>query len=335
METEGKIIKLTADEISQLWAAYMNDSAAKCQLSHFLAKVKDDEIRPVIEHALELSKAHVATLADFFKKENYPIPYGFSLEEDVDENAPKLFSDTYVLNYLNQMGKIGLQGYSIAVSLAVRSDIYSYFAECLKESIDLLRIANNVLLSKGLYIKSPYLETPGNVDFIKKQNFLTGYFGERRPLTGLEISNLFANFKRNAIGAATLIGFSQVAKSKDVKQFFLRGKDIAEKHCEIFGSILREDDLPVPMSWDTEVTDSTTYTFSDKLMMFYTTSLTSLSIGYYGASIAGSLRRDIATQYVRLNHEIGLYSEDGANIMIKHGWLEEPPRALDRDELAK
>ncbi|WP_083838343.1 DUF3231 family protein [Lentibacillus jeotgali] len=28
------------------------------------------------------------------------------------------------------------------------------------------------------------------------------------------------------------------------------------------------------------------------------------------------------------------YAEDGTNIMIKHGWMEEPPWALDRDELA-
>ncbi|WP_462413724.1 hypothetical protein [Neobacillus sp. Marseille-QA0830] len=28
-----------------------------------------------------------------------------------------------------------------------------------------------------------------------------------------------------------------------------------------------------------------------------------------------------------------MYAEDGANIMIKHGWLEEPPQADDREEL--
>ncbi|WP_419158854.1 DUF3231 family protein [Rossellomorea sp. BNER] len=29
------------------------------------------------------------------------------------------------------------------------------------------------------------------------------------------------------------------------------------------------------------------------------------------------------------------YSEDGANIMIDNGWMEQPPLAADRDELAK
>ncbi|WP_155925690.1 DUF3231 family protein [Bacillus sp. UNC438CL73TsuS30] len=31
--------------------------------------------------------------------------------------------------------------------------------------------------------------------------------------------------------------------------------------------------------------------------------------------------------------EVALYVEDGANIMIKHGWMEEPPQAVDHDKL--
>ncbi|WP_163536272.1 hypothetical protein [Gracilibacillus sp. YIM 98692] len=48
-----------------------------------------------------------------------------------------------------------------------------------------------------------------------------------------------------------------------------------------------------------------------------------------------SPRRDLPVHYARLNHEIGLYSEDRANIMIKHVGMEEPPRAFDRGDLAK
>ena len=33
--------------------------------------------------------------------------------------------------------------------------------------------------------------------------------------------------------------------------------------------------------------------------------------------------------------EIQLYSEDGSIIMINNKWLEQPPLASDRDELAK
>lgn len=101
----------------------------------------------------------------------------------------------------------------------------------------------------------------------------------------------------------------------------------------MFGSLLNEESLPVPMTWDSEVTDNTSFVFSDRLIMFETTSLTASSIGYYGLALGGSMRRDISTHYTRLLAEIMKYAEDGANIMIDNGWLEEPPMAPNRDEL--
>ena len=335
MDIEGKTIKLTSAEITNLWTSYMNDKAAICQLKYFEAKCVDKDIKPLIEHALSISQSHITKITDIFNKETYPIPYGFNLEEDVDISAPRLYSDTFVLTYLEQMGKIGLNLYSGYLSYATRDDVYQFFSDCLAEGDGLLKQVNNTSLNKGLYIKSPYLPIPENVDFVKKQSFLTGYLGERRPLTGPEITNLYGNFQRNALGVSTIMGFSQVAKNRDVQQFFNRGKEIAKKHCKIFASVMSSSDIPAPTTWDTEVTDSTNYTFSDKLMMFHTTSLISLSIGYYGTSISTSPRRDMGVHYDRLLHEIMLYAEDGAEIMIKHGWMEEPPRALDRDELSK
>lgn len=335
-ERDSKKIKLTSAEQSQLWTSYINDSGAVCQLEFFLANVEDLDIKPIIELSLKISKDHLEKIEKIFNEEKFPIPYGYKIKEDVNISAPKLFSDSFVINYINQMSKIGLNGYSVALSIVTRNDIYYYFHECLIETTSLLKKSNEMLLSKGLYIHPPFIPYPEKIDFIKQQSFLTGFFGERRPLTGLEISNLYANFQRNVLGAATLIGFSQVTSSKEVKNYFIRGKEIAAKHNEIFSSILREDDIPVPMTWDTEISNSTDEsTFSDKIMMFFTTSLIAIGIGYYGTSLAVSPRRDLGIHYTRLTQEILLYAEDGTNIMIKNGWMEEPPRALDRDKLAK
>lgn len=326
-------IRLTSAELSQLWASYQNDSGSICILKHFLDTVEDDEIRPVLEHALQLSQGHIQKLTAIYTKENYPLPKGFSEDQDLNLNAPRLFTDNFMLQFMKQMAQISLNAYSVSKSLAVRSDIDQFYAQCLTEANQLDTMVKNVLLSKGLYVRSPYIPYPKKVDFVKKQNFLTGWFGERRPLLSLEITNLYANFQRNAIGMATLVGFSQAAKSKKVGQFFVRGKEIASKHNEIFGSILREDDLPVPMSSDTYVTESKVAPFSDSLMMFTVTGLIALGVGYYGTSISTSIRRDLTTHYDRIIQEILKYSEDGANILIDNGWLEEPPRASDRDEL--
>ncbi|MGY0694489.1 DUF3231 family protein [Virgibacillus sp. FSP13] len=333
MSTEQNI-KLTSAEISQLWTSYQNDSGSICMLKHFLQVVEDSEIRPIIEHALRLSQRHIQKLTTIFTKENYPLPKGFSESQDLNIDSSRLFTDNYMLQFIKQSAQISLSGYGVAKSLAVRSDVDEFYAQCLAEVNRLDTMTKNVLLSKGLYVRSPYIPYPNKVDFVKKQSFLTGWFGERRPLLSLEITNLFSNFQRNALGVATLTAFSQVAKSKKVAQFFIRGKEIATKQNEIFGSILREDDLPVPMGSDTYVTESKVAPLSDRLMMFTVTGLIALGIGYYGTSISTSLRRDLTTHYDRFIHEILKYSEDGANILIDNGWMEEPLQASDRDELS-
>ncbi|MFD1038919.1 DUF3231 family protein [Virgibacillus byunsanensis] len=171
---------------------------------------------------------------------------------------------------------------------------------------------------------------------MKKQSFLTGWFGDRRPLTALEVTNLFSNMQRNSLGCATLTGFNQVATSTEVKEFIKRGIDISKKHVNVFHSILEENDVPTPTGADSMVTDSATISpFSEKLMMFHIIGMNNLGIGFYAMSISTNLRRDLVTHYTRLSGEIGLYCEDGANIMIENGWTEEPPRMVDRDELAK
>ncbi|WP_281280629.1 DUF3231 family protein [Salibacterium salarium] len=335
MESPENNAQLTSTEITHLWMTYMNDSGAICHLEYELNIVEDEEIKQIIKYALEVSQSHIEQVTQIFNKENYPIPHGFKVEEDVDVTAPRLFSDTYILNTLSQLGKIGLNQYSVALPLVVRDDIYEFFSTCLRESDKLIKLTNDVLLSKGLYARSPYLPKLEKFDFVKKQSFLTGFFGEKRPLLGTEISNLYANFQRNALGSATMMGYSQVAKDSEVVEYLIRGKEIAQKHCEIFESYLKNNDLSTLPMLDSEVTDSTDYVYSDKKMMFYCSSLIALSIGYYGASMSMSPRRDIGLMYSRLVAEVVKYADDGAKLMIKNGWMEEPPRAIDREELAK
>ena len=47
-----------------------------------------------------------------------------------------------------------------------------------------------------------------------------------------------------------------------------------------------------------------------------------------------SQRRDLAIEYTRFMAEIGLFAEDGAQLLIKYGWIEQPPLADDRDKSA-
>lgn len=325
-------VRITSAEMANLWTSYQNDTMAICFINHCLAHVKDNDIREVLEYALHLSEQHIKTVTSIMKKENFPIPYGFT-EKDVDLSAPRLFSDTFYLYYIKNMAQLGENAYTVAHSNSSRADIRKVYTECSYSSAELLNRSTSLLQKKGLYVRPPYIPIPQQADFVQKQNFLTGWFGDRRPLSAIEIMNLFFNLQRNAIGCSLLMGFAQVAKSKKVQNYLVRGKDIATKHVEIFGSLLREDEIPAAQTWDTEATASTLAPFSDKLMMFHAAAMNSAGVGYYGASMGTSQRRDVASMYSRLLIEVAQYAEDGANIMIDNAWMEQPPTAVDRDAL--
>jgi hypothetical protein len=91
---------LTSSEIATTWSAYMNDSMAKCILGYFLTTVKDEEIQSVIQFAYNLAATHVEKLTKLFSNEQLPRPTGFS-SEDVNLNAPRLYTDMFMLSYLN------------------------------------------------------------------------------------------------------------------------------------------------------------------------------------------------------------------------------------------
>ncbi|MEK3889465.1 DUF3231 family protein [Bacillus sp. FSL K6-3431] len=327
-------IRLTAAEMSSLWTQFINDTLSVCVNTYFLEKVEDEEVRPVIESTLNLAKYNISVMSDIFIKEKFPIPMGFT-DQDVIPQAPKLFSDTFVLMYLREMSILAMAGSGAALGLVTRPDVVDFHKKVLKEGIGLQDQTRDLMLKQGTYVRPPYISVPDKVDFVEKQQFLAGFFGKKRTLTSVEITHLFLNIQTNSIGKVLMMGFAQTAKNEEVKQFLLRGGKIAQKHMEVFGSFLLKEDIPAPMSWDSAVSDSTANVFSDKLIMFHVSAMIAAGIGNYGMAIAASPRRDVGLKYASLIPEISFYAEDGANIMIKHGWMEEPPQADDHEALAK
>ena len=332
MKQNAKIL-LTSSEMASLWTAYMNDSKAYWIYKHFLQNTQDTDIRPVIELALQQSSDHLTKLAEFFKAENFDVPAGFS-DSDVNLLAPNLFFDPFQLVFIQSSSQMGMMSYGLSLANSSRNDVLTYYSECLRSSIDLFLMATHTLQSKGLLTRAPYYTSEYKVDFVKSQNFITGWFEQKRALSSLEVSNLAFNIQRNEIGRALVMGFSQVANDEKVRKYMLRGRDIAEKHISVFGEILKTSHLPTAMSWDMLPNDSTTPPFSEKLMMFHITELNAIGISNYGIALSTSARKDIQMAYIRLTAEIADYAEEGAKILIDKGWMEQPPLASDREKLA-
>lgn len=91
-------IRLTAAEMAGLWTQYLNDTLTLCMSTYFLEKVEDEEVRPIVEYVSNMVKRNISIMEEIFKKENFPIPLGFT-DQDVNPKAPRLFSDTFVSMY--------------------------------------------------------------------------------------------------------------------------------------------------------------------------------------------------------------------------------------------
>src|SRR5690554_2773249 len=78
-QTQHKVA-LTSAEVASMWQSYMNDTSAVCTIGSFLTQIEDEEIRSVLEYAMQISQAHVQKLKSFFIEEKIPVPQGFSAE---------------------------------------------------------------------------------------------------------------------------------------------------------------------------------------------------------------------------------------------------------------
>ncbi|KRG15235.1 hypothetical protein ACA30_08775 [Virgibacillus soli] len=332
----NKKIHLTSGEIASLWTGYMNDSMSKCILSFMLKYIEDPDIKPVVQYAYDISSNHLEQLVTIFENEQYAIPNGFS-EQDVNTSAPWLFTDLFCLTYVNHMAKVGMLAYSGFVSMSYREDICHYFSQGLSEINHLYTESLKIALSKGVSARHPYIEVPKETDYVDSKRYLSGLnpFSGKRSLNSVEISHLYMNILTNSMGIKLCLAFAQTSPSKDVQDFMLRGKEISQKHIKIFVDTLLEDNIEAPRVPEVSVSDSITSTFSDKLMMFHMSLISASGIGNYATAAAASQRSDLAINYERLSLEIAKLAKSGADIMIQHNWLEQPPGTTDREKLAR
>jgi hypothetical protein len=317
---------INAPEIKNSMAIYV--------LRYFLKQTEDEDIKSIVKSALHLSESITKDIKEIFTRESIPIPNGFT-EKDVDLEAPRLFSDEFYLHYLKYTSKAGMSIYSIAIPLMMRRDVRNFYIKILDSTIKLVTEINEVATAKGIFVKPPIIPIPEKAEFVKQQSFLNGFFGDVRPLHALEVTHHYDNIENNITSKALLIGFSQVAKTEKVKKFFLRGEEITDKHIQSNAQQLNKNNLPAPPLIDHLVSTSTTPPFSEKLMLWHKIDMFSMKVRGYANGMSLNGRRDVGGMYVKSLMDVGLYLEDGANIMIDQGWMEQPPTTVDRVDLAK
>ena len=327
--------RLSAFELGQLWEGYMADSTAKCILQYFAAKAQDPEIRSVLEYALQLSTNHLNTMTQMFNSVGFPIPHGFT-EEDVEPNAKRLFSDSFMLIYIRYLTRSGAIKYFTAITTSIRSDVREFYNRCVDEIQDLHKKVDEILIKKGFFSAEAYIPVPDRIQYVYEERSMykgMGMFGDKRPINALEIAEVFDRLESKFIERPIVLGFSQVVQSQKIKKIFSEAKQILDNNAQRWGKMLRDEDLPLPASVAHEVTDSSESPFSDKLMLFHVLTVFGYGLTAYGIAIASCTRSDIVTAMNASIAETMAWAKDALDLMIQSGWLEKVPQATDRKQI--
>lgn len=325
---------ISATELGTLWMAYQEKTMQMRVLEYILEKVEDKEAEGILTSHYNKKIEDVQMINDIFQNEEAVIPTGFTAA-DVNKGVPRLYDEMFELMYIRMMTKVEIGLYALHSSMSYREDIRNLNNRFNVEALETYNKTTHILLEKGVLARPPYVSMPKQVDFIRDKNYMSGFnlFSETRALNTIEIGQLYQTIETNITGMQMMTGFAQAANDGQVKSYFVKGMELAKKIIRNLSDVLMQSDIQPPSTWAGRATDSTVAPFSDKMMMYNTSLLSSFGLGGNAIGAAFSLRSDLPLKLGNLAKDIFTFAQDGGKLMVKNGWMEEPPQSEDRYQL--
>ncbi|WP_175989900.1 DUF3231 family protein [Bacillus sp. Marseille-Q1617] len=318
---------LTSSELGVLWITYQQKTMIKRMLEYLINHADDEQAKTIMEDLYDEISSIPDEIKTMFQQEGAAAPIGFT-KEDVSLDAPKLYENGFDITLIRMVQEISMGMHTLNITMSYREDVIKLCQRLTAITQKYYAICTHYLLERGQLSRSPFIPMPKSVEFIKDTNYLKGMtpMSKSRHLNTVEVANLYHAVEANVSGIIMIDGFAQVAQKKDARKFFERGSKIANDIVHDLSKKMMESKLQVPVAANGNVTNSTTPPFSDKLMMYCVSLFCSFSVGSGSIGTAFSLRNDLPAKMVMIMQDIFSYAHDGAKIMIKHGWMEEPPQ---------
>ncbi|MDQ1913280.1 DUF3231 family protein [Paenibacillus sp. GD4] len=331
---ESVDVKLTSAEIGTLWSEYVNGTAIDVINRYMVTIIEDKKINTLFVEAITTYDKQKQQITKFLEAEGFPVPIGFNESDLINKECSRLFSDNFCLHYLHVMTLHGLLGHITSLSASVRQDLRQFYDKCDSDGKKMYHKTVELLLEKGLFQRDPYFYPEESPEYVSEQKFLKGLFGNKRPLSAVEVISLSFNLKKKILEKTLSIAFSQVTQNEEVREFFKSTQENSDNQIQALSNILRDDNLPVPTSWETEITTAKDSPFSDKLMLYHFGFLMQASQAYHGAGLATAMRTDLVAQYEKIILKNLAVTKDWFDLMTKNEWLEQAPLAPNRRLIA-
>ncbi|MFX4261995.1 DUF3231 family protein [Pelotomaculum propionicicum] len=327
---------ITSSELGTLWMTYLKNKLLLRMLDYFIEKENDKDAKDIMSYYYNSNIKYSNEIEQIFKNEGAAIPIAFT-SNDVHKDAPPLWDNYFDILFLRLLMKLSLGFNALHQGMSYRSDIVDFYKRCTDVPKETYDKCNRFLLKKGILARPPYVSMPKEAEFIEQKTYMKGVklFGSKRSLNTVEIAHIYNALESNVMGTQLMTGFAQGAKESEVRDYFIEGKELAKKIVSNITQIMQESDIQAPSTWAGRATDSTAPPFSDKMMMFCSTLLSSFALGANAIGTSLSLRSDLPKRLMEIAMDTYQFASKGGQLMIKHNWLEEPPQMEDRNELTK
>ncbi|MBK5242498.1 DUF3231 family protein [Clostridium sp.] len=335
MTTEAKI-QLSSSEVGTIWMAYQSTTANLMIFNIFKDKTIDKEAKNILSEYITDILNVKGNIVNIFNKANAVIPMGFD-ERDIIREEPPLFDDIFNIMFLRQIMKLKLGHSSVFTAISLMKEVHDLYKLEYDIADKYFVMTTNYLLGKGVLAQPPAVTIPKRIEFIENINYMSGYniLSEKRSLNTIEVGYINEAIENNILGMQLMTGFAQVAKEDEVKTYFIEGKEISKNIITELSAVLLQSDIQPPSTWAGKATDTIKTPFSDKLMMYIISLITSSALGFNALGTSFSMRGDLHVKLALIVKNTFTYSKKGGKMMIKHGWMEEPPQMEDRNQLTK
>ncbi|MBU8590076.1 DUF3231 family protein [Priestia megaterium] len=327
---------ISSSEVGTLWLTYQEKTMILRILEYFIEKSDDQQAKNIMGGLWQELSYYVTKIKKIFQEQGIAIPVGFN-QEDVNLEAPKLYDNGFDIMFVRILKEISMGMYTLNMNMAYQDEVMEIYEGLTSTTQKIYKSSTLYLLEKGILTLPPKVTMPKSSEFIESKSYLNGFnpFNDKRALNDIELGYLHHGIETNNIGMQLITGFSQCAEDKEVKQYFVKGKELAKKQIKVFGDILLESDVQFSATSGSTVTTSKVAPFSQKLMMFCIYLLNGFGIVGSSFGTIFSLRKDVSMKTALIAKDIYFYADEGVKIMIKNGWLEEPPQMEDRPNLIK
>ncbi|WP_449537647.1 DUF3231 family protein [Ferdinandcohnia sp. Marseille-Q9671] len=325
---------INVSEVGSLWQTYQEKTLIMRFLEYFIEKADDPQARNILGGLWQELDFYVKEMEGIFSDQGMVKPVGFT-SSDVNLNAPKLYDNGFDVMFVRILKEVSMGLYTLGLNMTYNKQVMSIYEGLTTVTQKIYKLSTTYLLDKGILSMPPKVTMPQQTEFIKSKKYMEGFnlLGDKRSLNDLEVGIIHHNLEANNIGMQLITGFAQVAQTKEVKQYFVKGVQLAKKQIKVMEDILLKADVHLSATSGATVTTSTVPPFSDKLMMHCIYILNGFSIVGAGSGAYFSMRHDLAMKTMLLAKDVYTYAQEGIEIKIKNGWFEEPPQMEDRTQI--